>query len=165
MITLPATITTERLTLRQFEMRDLNGYVAYYTGDRTGGVGGPKPRYVAVERFMSMLGQWVLRGYGRYALTTGGPAFGHVGVMHTDDADPAEMTWTIWDEAHTGQGYATEAARAVLGAWTGPALMAHIAPDNGPSIRMAERVGMVLDADAPPPSYNPDMLTYRQAVA
>jgi len=123
-------------------MRDLDGYVAYYTGDRTGGVGGPKPRYVVVERFMSMLGQWVLRGYGRYALTTG-----------------------VWDAAQTGQGYATEAARAVLLAWTGPALMAHVASDNAASIRMAERVGMVLDANAPPPSYNPDMLTYRQAVA
>jgi RimJ/RimL family protein N-acetyltransferase len=146
-------------------MDDLEGYVSYYTGDRTGGVGGPKPRYVVVERFMAMVGQWALRGYGRYAMTKGGNAFGHVGVMHIDNVDPAEMTWTIWDSAETGRGYATEAAQAVMKAWTGAPLIARIAPDNRASIRMAERLGLTLDPAATPPSYNPDMITYRQVAA
>lgn len=148
--------------LRPLEMRDLEGYVAYYTGPRTGGVGGPKSRHVVVERFMAMVGQWALRGYGRYALTTGGVGLGHVGVMHMNEAEPAELTWSLWDAEHEGRGYATEAAVAVRDAWHGPALVARIASDNTPSRRVAERIGMVLDPSAPPPAYDPSMLTYVQ---
>lgn len=161
-MTQPSTITTQRLTLRPLEMRDLEGYVAYYTGSRTGGVGGPKPRHVVVERFMAMAGQWALRGYGRYAIAKDDIGIGHVGVMHVDQTDPPELTWSLWDAAHEGHGYATEAAEAVMEAWEGPALVARIAPDNTPSRKVADRIGMVLDTNAIPPSYNPDMITYRQ---
>jgi RimJ/RimL family protein N-acetyltransferase len=152
-MSLPSTIITERLQLRQFEPRDLEPYLAYYTGPRTSGVGGPKPRYVVVERFMAMIGQWALRGYGRYAVTTGGAGFGHVGVMHIDDTDPAELTWTLWDEAEERKGYATEAARAVLDAWSGEPLLARVVPDNARSLAVAERLGMQETHDTPPPSY------------
>jgi len=160
---LPDQITTARMVLRRPELADLDGYVAYYTGPRTGGVGGPKPRYIVVERFMAMVGQWELRGYGRYVMTDGGTAFGHVGVLHIDDADPPEMTWTLWDAAREGAGLATEAARAVQDTWQGPALVARVAPDNPRSIRVAERLGLRLAPDAAPPSYNAGMLTYAGA--
>ena len=163
-MTLPATIATARLTLRPLEMRDLEGYVAYYTGPRTDGVGGPRPRAAVVDRFMAMAGQWALRGYGRYAMTTGGAGFGHVGVLHSDDTDPPELTWSLWDSAHEGNGYATEAARAVLDAWTGIPLVARVAPDNAASRRVAERIGLRLDPAATPPSYAPTMLTYAPGV-
>jgi RimJ/RimL family protein N-acetyltransferase len=162
---LPATIATERLTLRQFEIGDLEGYVGYYTGPRTAGVGGPKPRYVVIERFMAMIGQWALRGFGRYAIAQDGAAFGHAGVMQIDEVDPPEMTWTLWDDTREGQGFATEASRAIVAAWQGPALLARIAPDNTRSQKMAERLGFALDPDAVPPSYAPEFLTYRQGAA
>lgn len=161
-MTLPATITTERLTLRPFEMRDLEGYVAYYTGDRTGGVGGPKPRYLVVERFMAMIGQWALRSYGRYAIDLNGTAIGHTGVSHYDDANPIELTWTLWDAAHEGFGYATEAARAVLDTWSGPALTVHVMPSNLRSVKVADRLGYTHDATVPGPHYAPDMMTYKR---
>ncbi|GIT91196.1 N-acetyltransferase [Jannaschia pagri] len=161
-MTLPSTITTERLVLRPFEMRDLDAYVAYYTGPRTTGVGGPKPRYVVAERFQAMAGQWALRGYGRYAITDGQAAFGHAGIMHVDDGDPAEMTWTLWHTQWEGKGFATEACRAILTAWAGEPLVARIAPSNGRSIAMAQRLGFVEDPNAPPPSYDQTMRTYRQ---
>ena len=112
----PERIETERLLLRGFEPADFPGYRAYYTGDRTGGVGGPLPEYKVFERFCAMIGHWAVRGFGRYAIAdrAGGPAFGHVGPMQLLDEAEAEMTWTIWDAARTGQGFATEAARAVL---------------------------------------------------
>jgi len=158
---LPDVITTDRLILRRPELQDLEPYVAYYTGPRTGGVGGPKPRHVVVDRFFAMVGQWVLRGYGRYAITTGGAGFGHVGVMHVENDQPLEMTWTLWDPTYEGKGYATEAARAVLDAWAGPPLLARVAPDNTPSQAVARRLGMAEDPAATPPIYNPTMLSYR----
>lgn len=157
---LPATISTDRLVLRPFEIRDLDGYLAYYTGKRTGGVGGPKPAHVVAERFMAMAGQWVLRGYGRYAISVGSEAIGHAGILHAHPADPAEMTWSLWQAEHEGKGLATEAAHAVLAAWKGAALVARIAPDNQRSRRVAERIGMTLNPDATPPQYDPNMLTY-----
>ncbi|MBU2994285.1 GNAT family N-acetyltransferase [Octadecabacter sp. 1_MG-2023] len=164
-MTLPTTITTERLTLRQFEVADLEGYVAYYTGDRTGGVGGPKPRYVVVERFMAMVGQWVLRGYGRYAIDVDGTAIGHVGVMHIDETDPIELTWSLWDAAHEGMGYATEAARAVLSAWAGPKLTVHVMPENARSLRVADRLGYKHDEMVAGPHYAPELMTLRLGAA
>lgn len=147
---LPRTLRTQRLTLRPFGLQDLEAYVAYYTGPRTAGVGGAKPRHVVAERFHAMAGQWTLRGFGRYAMDLDGQAIGHVGVIQIDDSDPPEMTWTLWDAAHEGQGYATEAARAVMDAWTGPRLLARIERDNAPSLRIAARLGFVEDPTAVP---------------
>lgn len=162
---LPPTIATERLTLRQFEIGDLEGYVAYYTGPRTAGVGGPKPRHVVVDRFFSMAGQWALRGFGRYAIAKDGAAFGHVGVMQTDTRDAPELTWSLWDPTYEGQGFATEAARAVESAWQGAPLCAHIAPDNTPSQRVAERLGYVYDPQATPAAYATGLRVYRPGAA
>ncbi|MEL6549623.1 MAG: GNAT family N-acetyltransferase [Pseudomonadota bacterium] len=164
-MTLPATITTERLTLRPFEMRDLDGYVGYYTSpDRSAGVGGPKPKYVVTERFLAMAGQWALRGYGRYAVADqdGGPAFGHVGIMHIEEEAEPEITWTLWDEAQTGKGYATEAAKPALDAWlaTHDHVIAHIEQDNIASQRVAERLGMEHDPSLPAPAWTDNGLTY-----
>jgi len=167
-VNLPARLATDRLSLRPFRLEDLEGYVAYYTGSRTGGVGGPKPRHVVVERFFAMAGQWALRGYGRYGIAPrgeDGPAFGHVGVMHLDESDDIEMTWTLWDPAFEGRGYATEAARAVLDAWTGAPLVVRIAPDNARSIRVAERLGLVIDPGAVQPDWAQGFVTYRPRAA
>jgi RimJ/RimL family protein N-acetyltransferase len=71
------------------------------------------------------------------------------------------LTWTLWTAAQEGQGYATEAAQAVLSEWDGPTLIARIAPQNAASIRVAERIGMRFDPQATPPSYAPSMHTYR----
>ena len=142
-------------------MRDLEGYVAYYTGERTAGVGGPKPRYLAVKQFMAIVGQWGLRSYGRYAIDLNGTAIGHTGVMHYDETDPIELTWTLWDAAHEGFGYATEAARAVLSAWSGPSLAVHVMPANSRSINVAKRLGFIHDNSVAGPDYAPELMTYR----
>ncbi|MEL6913801.1 MAG: GNAT family N-acetyltransferase [Pseudomonadota bacterium] len=169
-MTLPSTISTERLTLRPFEMRDLDCYLAYYTsGDRTSGVGGPKSTFVATERFMAMAGQWALRGYGRYAVAdrSGGAAFGHVGIMHIEDDAEPEMTWTLWDPAKTGQGYATEAAEPAMAAWltSHDHVVAHIEQDNLASQRVANRLGMQQDATHPLPRWMDTGLTYLATAA
>lgn len=161
---LPDTLRSARLVLRRPRLDDLEAYVAYYTGPRTAGVGGPKPRAVVVERFLAMAGQWALRGFGRYAITDGGTGFGHAGVMQVDEADAPELTWTLWDGAREGQGYATEAARAVLDAWRGPDLVVRVDPGNAASLRVAAKLGFVPDPDAVPPAHLPeDIVTLRRA--
>lgn len=156
---IPATLTTARLTLRPFCLNDLAAYAAYYTGDRTGGVGGPLPAHTVTERFFAMVGQWSIRGYGRYAITLNpaAPAIGHAGVMHLD-SEP-ELTWTLWDEGQTGKGYATEAARAAAAAYLVEGrnhVIAHIAASNHASLRVAQRLGMVEDTDTPAPAWMKD---------
>ena len=103
-----------------------------------------------------MIGQWAMMGFGRYAITVGGRAIGHVGPLKAGDESPLEMTWTLWDPAETGKGYATEAARGVLddifGKGWGP-IPAHIDPENTPSLAVAERLGAVEDPTAERPPY------------
>ncbi|MEM9343256.1 MAG: GNAT family N-acetyltransferase [Pseudomonadota bacterium] len=156
-----APIRTENLLLRAFRVEDFPGYLAYYTGERTGGVGGPLPAHRVFERFCSMIGHWAMRGYVRYAISdhAAGPAFGHVGPMKLTDDAPPEMTWTIWDGARTGKGLATEAAGAVLdhlfaNGWT--EIVAHIDVGNEASLRMARRLGAVEDTETPGPDWLPD---------
>lgn len=156
-------IRTDRLVLRGFEARDLGPYVAYRTSARsTEAVDAVQ----ATHRFASMIGQWVVHGFGRLAICEGdAPAIGHVGLLCHELGAVPEMTWTLWSEAHQGRGYATEAARAVLARpapW--PAVPAFIRPENAPSRRVAERLGGRLD-DAAPPPWMEGAVTYRLPVA
>ncbi|MEL7460169.1 MAG: GNAT family N-acetyltransferase [Pseudomonadota bacterium] len=156
----PPALETERLILRGLTAADYPGYRAYYTGPRTAGVGGPKPEHVVYERFCAMVGQWALAGFGRFAITDKAapeaPAFGHVGPLKTGSEGATEMTWTLWDETRTGQGYATEAARAAADWYFaqghGP-LLVIIDPDNAASIGVAERLHAVEDTTATPPAH------------
>ncbi|MEM7241827.1 MAG: GNAT family N-acetyltransferase [Pseudomonadota bacterium] len=161
---MPVNIDTARLRLRPFHADDMPSYLDYYTSDaRTKGVGGAQPKDVAIERFLAMAGQWSIRGYGRYAITTdhAKPAFGHVGVLHLD-SEP-EMTWTLWDETETQKGFATEAASAVLEAWFAAGAKRIIAPiskNNEPSINVARKLGMEQDPNAVAPKSMPDGIVY-----
>ena len=154
------TLRTDRLVLRPFRERDLQGYLDYYcSDDRTAGVGGAKPKYVVIERFYAMEGQWAIRGFGRYAiaLDDASPAIGHTGVMCADT--PPEMTWTLWDDSQTGKGYATEAAKAAMDAYlthVAPRVIAVIDRDNAASLRVAGRLGMTEDTDAVAPHWMPN---------
>lgn len=157
-------LTSERLTLRGFEARDFPAYLAYYTGDRTGGVGGPLPEFKVFERFCSMIGHWQVRGFGRYAITLTGEdaAFGHAGPMQLDDTD-IEMTWTLWDKAHEGKGFATEAARTIINHYFKQGwdqLVAYIEGDNTASLRVAERLGAKPDLTRAPPDFLRDGRRY-----
>lgn len=157
---LPLSINIGSLQLRQPALPDLEPYVTYYTGPRTGGVGGPKPRAYVVDRFLAMAGQWALRGFGRYTIDHMGKGIGHVGVMQADDRDPMELTWTLWNGQYEGQGIATEAAKAVLSVWKGPKLIANVHRDNRASIRVAEKLDFAHDPQTA--NDRPEIITFRQ---
>ena len=107
------TLETERLILRAPRMDDFEAYAEFNASDRSKGVGGPYNRAKAWSRQCALIGQWQMRGYGRWMLeekTTGKP-MGVVGIYHPDDWPEAEIGWSLFADAE-GKGYAFEAALA-----------------------------------------------------
>lgn len=159
-------LSTARLVLRRPEAGDFPAYAAYCASDRARFVGGPFDAARAFEKFAAMAGHWDLRGFGRYVMTLEGQAIGHVGPLQLLGDETPEMTWTLWDPAREGQGYAREAARAVTAhllddlGW--PGVILRIAADNAASRQLAERLGAV-PCDASAPAWMPGAVTYRLA--
>lgn len=103
------------------------------------------------ERFSRNAGSWLLYGYGSFTLREpDGGLIGNAGVFHTirglgaDFDDQPEAGWVLRAD-RTGQGLAREAMEAVL-AWFdrehGPRrIVCMIAPENAPSLALAERLG------------------------
>ncbi len=98
----------------------------------------------------SSLGQWALRGYGRFALeyAADGRFVGTAGVLHPAEWPEAELAFALAQE-FWGQGLAVEAARAAR-EWAvaqhGFTLLASfIVPENTRSIRVAEKLDAVCE--------------------
>lgn len=139
-------IETERLRLRLPRMSDFPAHVAFRASDRSKGVGGPFDAASSFQHLAGIIGQWALRGYGRWMVAdraTDTP-LGVVGIFHPEDWPEPEIGWSLYAEAE-GRGIGAEAARAsrdfayrVLG-WR--RIVSLVAPDNARSVRLAERLG------------------------
>lgn len=147
-------LETKRLRLRQFGERDFPVYeqwcanmdVMRYLGgktfDRTG----------AWRHMAYVVGHWVLRGYGYYAVEEkeSGRLVGRVGYTDSTGWPGFELGWTLAPEAR-GRGYATEAARFLLDYafehLDRPHVISLIHPDNTPSRRVAERLGERIEGE------------------
>jgi RimJ/RimL family protein N-acetyltransferase len=103
-------------------------------------------------RLLRNAGSWSLYGYGTFMVRMRGRAeiVGNCGVFHSwrglgeDFDDKPEAGWILAEDAF-GQGIAHEAMVAAL-AWFdgehGPReVVAMIAPDNAPSLRLAAKLG------------------------
>src|SRR4051812_16413878 len=109
------TIETPRLRLRLPRPSDLDRFILMY-GDRevmryvgTGQAGG---REEAWRGIALMLGQWVMRGYGLFAVEDRqGRLLGRAGLIHPEGWPGLEIGWTFLRDAW-GMGYASEAALA-----------------------------------------------------
>ena len=143
-------IQTERLRLRLPRASDLHAHTAFRTSERSKGVGGPFDAAASFDHLGAIIGQWQLRGYGRWMVAdrkTDEP-FGIVGIYHPDDWPEPEIGWSLY-EAGEGRGLAFEAAEATrdyayntLG-WT--RIVSLIMEGNARSIRLAERMGCQKD--------------------
>lgn len=112
----------------------------------------PLTREETWHRMLRFVGHWALLGYGLLLVEEKGTGrvVGEVGVadFHRglgEDFDSwPEMAWMLSHDVH-GHGYATEAAGAVLRwletAFAPPRTVCIIDPDNGPSLRVAEKLG------------------------
>ncbi len=162
-------LETERLILRPLTIDDLDDIAKFVADPETMrfiGTGGPRSR----EHARATL-EWMIDTLARQA-------FGHLAAVRKEDGalvgrsglnvwDPSDWSITRLDDAqgpveievaylfgreHWGNGYATEAATAVrdwaLDRLGFERLIALIYPDNGRSIRVAEKLGMKPDGEA-----------------
>lgn len=113
---------------------------------------GAKPGITAAWMSLaSVLGHWQLRGYGQWTVVekTSGEVIGRVGLWNPAGWPGIELGWII-KRSRWRQGFAKEATRAAL-EWTWPhvateRVISMIHPDNVPSLRLAEAIGLTLDS-------------------
>lgn len=147
-------IETEHLVLREHRLDDFADYLALWTDPGvTRFIGGrPSSREEVWGRLLRNIGHWASLGFGYWVIVEKETDrfIGEVGfadfrrVIEPSLDDMPEIGWALAPHSH-GKGYATEAAQAAV-AWGdahfGPVRTACIiAPENGPSIRVAEKCG------------------------
>ena len=140
-------LETERLKLRAWRESDLEPLSAFYADEVSCRfIGGMLPRDQVWRRLAAMIGHWVLRGYGFWALEekATGAYVGWSGLWYPEGWPEPEIGWSLAASAR-GKGYATEAAKRArdyaygeLG-WT--TAISLIASENTGSRAVAERLG------------------------
>ncbi|WP_440223393.1 GNAT family N-acetyltransferase [Dokdonella sp. MW10] len=148
MIEIPV-LVTERLRLTALSDKHFEAYAAMLANPETTrfiGDGEPLDRMNAWRSMAMLLGHWVLRGYGMWAveLRDTGEFVGRVGLHHPDGWPDLEVGWMLRPEFRR-MGYATEAARAALGyAFSrlgAERAISLIRAENTSSERVARRLG------------------------
>lgn len=139
-------LETDRLRLRLPRMGDMDAHVAFRASERSKGVGGPYDAASSFHHLAGIIGQWQLRGYGRWMVAdkaTDAP-LGIVGIYHPEDWPEPEIGWSLY-EAGEGRGLAAEAAIATrdyaYGTLGWSRIISLIMADNTRSIALAERLG------------------------
>ncbi len=139
-------LTTERLALRAPRVTDFDAYAAIFMSDRSVFMDGPYDREGAWADFTQAVAGWLLRGIGLWTMErrADGAVMGF-GFFWQEYGDPEpEIGWALTAEAE-GQGYATEAAQAMLPlalAQFGPGgVVSYIDPHNAASARIARSLG------------------------
>ena len=140
-------LETERLLLRSWCAADFSPYTAYYSDEATAKfAGGVMDRAAAWRGLATVIGHWVLRGFGFWAIEEKrtGEFIGYAGVWMPEGWPEPELGWGLIASAH-GKGFATEAVRWVrdyaASAWGLTRLVSFMDPDNHSSRRLAERLG------------------------
>lgn len=146
-------LLTERLDLRLPTATDVRTMAEIVTAPETGRFLGPVAEPAEhFGRFCRNAGSWLLYGYGGFMVRLRGSeeVIGNCGVFHSvrglgeDFDDQPEAGWILRHD-QVGKGLAGEAMREAL-EWFerthGPRrIVCMIAPDNAPSIRLAEKLG------------------------
>ena len=142
-------LETDRLVLRNFTEQDFEDYARIFTDPEVMlyiGEGKPLSRLDAWRQMAAVIGHWVLRGYGLWAVEekSSGKLIGRVGFFNPASWPGFELGWALARDAW-GKGYATEAARRALAygfdEMKRENVISLIDPNNRASIRVAERLG------------------------
>ncbi len=149
----PSTLTTPHLILRAITLADFEPYAAMWADPRvTSFIGGqPRDRQTSWGKFCQSVGFWPLLGYGFWLFEErasgklaglGGLACFERGIAQLEGYP--EAGWAFAAD-HWGKGYASEAVAAIVG-WSdtvlaAPEIRCIIDPENGASIRVAQKCG------------------------
>ena len=153
---IPVTVETSRLTLRMLREQDWRALHEHYADPLcTQYTQGRVLTEGETWRTMSsLLGHWMLRGYGPYAVTDkrSGDVLGVAGLWYPNDWPEPEILWSLVRK-YWGQGFASEAARAVqrmAGEYLPEmSLISLIDARNIASIRVATSVGATFEKELP----------------
>ena len=154
-------IETERLLLRPPLFADFEPWAEMMADEETARfIGGAQVPAMAWRGLMTMAGAWALTGVAMFSVVekASGRWIGRLGPWQPHGWPGTEVGWGL-TRAAWGKGYATEGAAAaidyafdVLG-WDEVIHM--IDPGNGPSRRVAERLGSrLLRMDRCPPPFD-----------
>ena len=147
------TLTTDRLRLRHWDVKDFPAYCALVTdAERQAFVGGAMDEIRAWDDFSARAGQWALRGLGIFLVAEkdSDAAVGFAGLWFPRDLEEPELCWSLFPGAE-GKGYATEAA-AEARRWAYDEkqldpLVSFVHPDNHASRAVAERLGASIEGE------------------
>jgi RimJ/RimL family protein N-acetyltransferase len=146
-------ILTPRLELRPFRESDVDG-IAQLLADpeATKFIGNVKSRQAAEESVHVMRDSFTTRGWGTLAVVQRGRegCVGYCGVRPLPHTPEIEVAFAL-QRRYWNQGYATEAAAASIdtafNALKLTSIVATVYPDNKPSLRVLEKLGMRLESE------------------
>jgi RimJ/RimL family protein N-acetyltransferase len=140
-------IETGRLLLRPPVLADLVPWAAMMQdAEAAKFIGGVQPRATCWRSLMTMIGAWQAMGFAMFSVfeKRTGEWIGRLGPWQPDGWPGTEVGWGLRRESW-GQGFALEGAIATIDwafAHLGWSEVVHtIAPENTPSIRLAQRLG------------------------
>jgi RimJ/RimL family protein N-acetyltransferase len=145
---------TERLTLREYRREDFDLFATHLADPVSSAhlALGLADRQTAWRIFCSQAGQWLIYGAGWWAVEekNTGQLVGNVGAFFREDSPVMELGWNTY-RAFWGQGFANEAAAAALNhaleVRREPKVRALIASTNASSLRVAQRLGLMYEAE------------------
>ncbi|MEM7498431.1 MAG: GNAT family N-acetyltransferase [Pseudomonadota bacterium] len=142
-------LETARLRLRAPAAADFTLWLRIGTEPGCEWIGGPAEPEDAWYDFCGHVACWLLHGHGPFVVErkADGTALGFVFLGYEWDDAETELGWFLAREAR-GQGYAREAAVAVRDWGLGllPDFVSYVQAANGPSTRVAQSLGAVVDA-------------------
>lgn len=157
-------LETQRLVLRAPVIEDFQRFAQIVTGPQGKTWGAPQDHDAAWYGFLQLTGTWYLRGQGAWVITLRetGETLGFSQISPEPGDDEHELGWLLAAE-HQGQGYATEAARAIrdhaVTRMQLPSLVSYIYASNARSVAVAQRLGA--RPDQPEGWPHADTLVYR----
>lgn len=159
------TLETERLILRAPRLSDFEVLEPIWRSDHGKFIGGPMNEEDAWLDFTQAVAGWVLCGIGYWVVTLkDGAVLGLIGIGAETEDPELEFGWLFTTSAQ-GNGYATEAAKAVhgyafqtLGLKT---LVSFVDNTNARSIALAARLGATPDPTAVPARYQGQDTAFR----
>jgi len=144
-------IESERLVFRSFRQEsDFNAYAEFYAMEQTRYYGGPLDRAAAWRAAATMMGHWLIKGFGAWAVEekATGDFCGMIGLWQPEGWPEREITWSIVPEkqgrglAHEGALRARQYAYETL-CWD--KVYSCILEGNSASIGLAEKLGAFLE--------------------